>query len=251
MKEAKKYVHWKAVRNMMVSSVCEKIEAHNRQYPALASEFRRLKKEGKEPLVKYWKNFAGRVKGSEKTTLLYVIQLFAMQVADDINEGIQPTNRLSTNRVEVRHELGTERVINRHLGKGVLAGILLGRDFQEGDAKKEYLFHEGETARIGAVPYKCNHGRCRDFEILISPDILPVELLANLGTDPMIFADFDTAPTPLSDSMRRKTPVFPSLMTSNEDMRTKVSPIVDGLTEDDPREDDPKNVGQNPAAVQT
>ena len=105
------------------------------------------------------------------------LRAYCKQVVDKINQG-SPTfsNILWTNNFSLRtggHKSGTPRI----LGKWAYAGFLLGEpEPDDGALRYRDQLTQGGYG-FGVRPLKREHGRKKNFELLINPSCIPVETI--------------------------------------------------------------------------
>lgn len=186
-----KQYHWKTLYDGMMSNLCERIEAHNKQYPKpqfRASHARRLKK-------------------SDINTLHNLVKAWCKQTARRINSGQTViTNAFGTNNEDAQGGPGKGHKTNtaRYLGKLAFCGFLLGEKVSNQDEARYRCQFTQHGRGFGMRPIKKFHGTCHDYEVLLSPALVPLGCLpAGVSFDPLdafFSPKMDNSPRPKGES---------------------------------------------------
>jgi hypothetical protein len=168
-KKAKK-LHWQLLFDAMYPRLMQLYDNHNEKFTG----------------SKYTKATPNRVKRNEKKTGVNILRLMCRKMAKDVANGHRVvTNMVPVNRASALGWDGAVSTAPGHFAKLAYAGALVAREADDDDAQV--------YQRWNRTPLKRWHGSCRDFDFLMNPDLLPVELLEAYGVDVLALEGFDEA----------------------------------------------------------
>jgi hypothetical protein len=185
---ALKTIYWQSLFEGLYRETCRLYEQHNEQYKGAG------------------RAYPYRVKPGTQKTGINIIRLWCKHVATEIAKG----RRIFTNAVPVnRHKLmqradgeaASPSSVPGHLGKLAYCGLILGEEENPDKPFDDKVYRHRELdggQGFGVRPIKAFHGTNRDFEVLISPELLKgvEKLLDRAGAKIVTVDSFGSQPEP-------------------------------------------------------
>jgi hypothetical protein len=189
-----KTIYWQSLFEGLYRETCRLYEQHNEQYKGAG------------------RAYPYRVKPGTQKTGLNIIRLWCKHVATEMNKGRRIfTNAVPVNRNKLMQradgEAASPSSVPGHLGKLAYCGLILGEEENPDQPFDDKVYRHRELdggQGFGVRPIKAFHGTNRDFEVLISPELLKgvEKLLDRAGAKIVTVDSFGSqaeTPTPQAD----------------------------------------------------
>ncbi|MEL7533249.1 MAG: hypothetical protein AAFN10_18195 [Bacteroidota bacterium] len=249
-----RHYSWRTLYSGMFQNMMQRIEAHNALYPTrkeLITNRSINRVGGQYPGAADLKligittrsmGYPRRIKAGEIETAQNLLKLFCQEVANKINRGsTMVTNAFHANGRKARDAKGCANGANRHLGKLVSCGVLLGHAAKP-DSPVYYKDFEQQNGKgVGCVPFKKFGGKYGDYTLLFAHDLVNVDNLPE-GVGYMPHVTMDEAVPPYTPMLKRASKEHKSENfkvshsdgnPTNELITNKVSPLA--VENGDPR----------------
>ncbi|MEO0471161.1 MAG: hypothetical protein AAF206_16150 [Bacteroidota bacterium] len=177
----KKYYAWQTLFYGMLPAVMEQFRQHNLLYPTKQEwrcALRKIDRSGMVSLASlgapaFSRGYPGRIKDSEQETAINILKLWCKETATQINRGSKfITNQVHVNRHNARDGKADPSGTDRHLGKLVYCGFLLGTETDDDSPAVYRSQFEGKGKGYGAQPIKHFNGRHADYVLLLQPFLI-------------------------------------------------------------------------------
>ncbi len=221
--------NWQQLYKLGYKKICHHFSLHNQGFP----------------LDQYSRAYPHRLKDSEMKTALNAFRQWCKQAASQLNSGQGfITNILRTNNRKLRENqdgsYASKSSTPGHLAKLSYCQFFLGKEETDETPHDQlvYLHRDRGGKGFGWKPYKRFRGRKNDYELILNPQLLPVELIAHITFIPQK-GDFGAKILNLKSSSpspplhQKLVPSYSShSVNRNKDISPKASAKADHLQEE-------------------